>query len=58
MKYILGSILLFFTLLVSTANSEEKHNYKPGAGYVSDAKIACSIAEAVLRPIYGEEQII
>lgn len=31
--------------------------YKPKEGYVPDAKTAVRIAEAILIPIYGEEQI-
>ena len=31
--------------------------YKPKSGYVPDSKTAVKIAEAVLIPVYGEEQI-
>jgi hypothetical protein len=31
--------------------------YKPPEGYVPDSKTAVKIAEAVLKPVYGEKQI-
>jgi hypothetical protein len=34
-----------------------KGGYKPEKGYVPDAQTAIKVAEAVLAPIYGEEQI-
>ena len=33
------------------------HNYKPDEGYVATAEIAVKIAEAVLKPIYGDKEI-
>jgi len=36
---------------------EQKHNYKPAAGYVPDEKTAINIAIAVWEPIYGVEKI-
>ena len=48
------ALLLCFSLYL-LADEQEKHNYKPAAGYVPDAKTAIKIAEAVWLPIYGKE---
>ena len=51
-------ILMAFLFSLSVlANSREKHNYKPLAGYVPDAETAIAIAVAVWNPIYGKEKI-
>ena len=39
---------------VSTSKS---YGYKPKSGYVPDSQTAIKIAEAVLIPVYGENQI-
>ena len=39
------------------AGEDPKHNNKPDAGYVPNAKTAIKIAVAVWEPIYGEKQI-
>ncbi len=41
----------------ATMFSEQIHRVKPVAGFVPDEATAIKIAEAVLIPIYGEEQI-
>ncbi|MEY4590773.1 MAG: hypothetical protein RL497_2849 [Pseudomonadota bacterium] len=50
------------TLLISgcvalSVHAQEKYTYRPLEGYVPDAKTASLIAEAVLKPIYGNEKI-
>jgi hypothetical protein len=34
-----------------------EHSYKPPQGYIPDERTAIAVAEAVLVPIYGAEQI-
>jgi hypothetical protein len=41
---------------VSTALAQAP-TYKPAKGFVPDEKTAIAIAEAVLKPVYGDEQI-
>ena len=55
-------LILLFTVVAGSvavllAAEVSKHNVKPKAGYVPDAKTAIRIAVAVWEPIYGEEQI-
>jgi len=57
-KCIFGGLLMLLLSFSATALRGQKHNYKPKAGYVPDAKTAIRIAEAVLSPIYGEEKIL
>ncbi len=48
----------FTTLVLAAAVlCQEGVGYKPKAGYVPDAATAIGIAEAVLVPVYGKEQI-
>ncbi len=42
---------------IGLASSAPKMTYKPKAGYVPDAGTAILIAEAILVPIYGADQI-
>lgn len=37
--------------------SQERHTFVPSHGFVPDSTTAIAIAEAVLRPIYGVEQV-
>jgi len=46
--------LLFLSFLSA---EPEKHSYQPENGYVPDETTAVKVAEAVLIPIYGKEQI-
>jgi hypothetical protein len=41
----------------STGPQNKSHGYKPKDGFVADSRTAVKIAEAVLIPVYGEEQI-
>jgi len=56
-KSIFSVIALTLNVVALFANDEEKHNYKPSAGYVPNAATAIKIAVAVWEPIYGVEQI-
>jgi hypothetical protein len=47
--------LLFVTVL--HASEDQKHNFKPAAGYVPNEETAIKIAVAVWIPIYGKGQI-
>ena len=58
MKIILQLFLV--TLLAASlglAGENQKHTYKPDAGYVPDAKTAIKIAVAVWEPICGQKKI-
>jgi hypothetical protein len=52
-------ILSLASILVLTAASQsaKPHNYKPPQGYVPTEVVAVRVAEAILVPIYGEDQI-
>jgi hypothetical protein len=41
----------------AAADSNSPHSYIPDAGFVPDERTAILIAEAVLMPIYGVEEI-
>jgi hypothetical protein len=47
-----SSLILAVGALCQTATG-----YKPKAGFVPDSKTAVAVAEAVLVPVYGKEQI-
>lgn len=52
------AIPLFFTVSIAAyAQSSGDASVRPKDGFVPDAKTAEKIAEAVLIPVYGEEQI-
>jgi NTF2 fold immunity protein len=52
------AIPLFFIVSIATyAQSSRDTSVSPKDGFVPDAKTAEKIAEAVLIPVYGEEQI-
>lgn len=49
--------LLMLLLAVGLVSAAERPSYVPKGGFVPDEKTAVRIAEAVLDPIYGEQQI-
>jgi hypothetical protein len=51
------TLLASVLLLTTGALSQSIAGYKPAAGFVPDSKTAIAIAEAVLIPVYGKEQI-
>lgn len=50
-------LVLFFAGTVLLRAQEAPHTYAPEIGYVPDAETAVKIAEAVLIPIYGQDNI-
>jgi hypothetical protein len=50
-------LLSAFLAVSAQAYGQSGAGYVPKGGFVPDAKTAIAIAEAVLKPIYGEEQI-
>jgi hypothetical protein len=50
-------LLLAFLTVSAQAYAQSGAGYVPKDGFVPDAKTAIAIAEAVLKPIYGAEQI-
>jgi hypothetical protein len=50
-------LLLAFLTVSAQTYSQSGAGYVPKSGFVPDAKTAIAVAEAVLKPIYGEEQI-
>ena len=55
---IIGTLAMCFSsYLLLTGKSAQEHSYVPKAGFVPDEKTAERVAEAVLVPIYGEEQV-
>jgi hypothetical protein len=54
-KTIIAAYVLIFGAACSPSNS--LHSYQPPNGYVSDEKTAIAIADAILLPIYGSEQL-
>jgi len=44
-------------ILAAAALCQTATDYKPKAGFVPDSKTAVTVAEAVLIPVYGKEQI-
>jgi hypothetical protein len=49
-----GVLLLLLALPICAAYAGgQQHSYRPKRGFVPDPATACSIAEAVLIPIYG-----
>ncbi|MFZ3215341.1 MAG: NTF2 fold immunity protein [Candidatus Acidiferrales bacterium] len=59
MKPTLLTIILFVVLVIpSFAQHEQAKSFAPKEGFVPNAETAVKVAEAVLLPVYGEEQII
>jgi hypothetical protein len=44
-------------LLTVAALCQSEAGYRPAAGFVPDSKTAIAVAEAVLIPVYGKNQI-
>jgi len=44
-------------ILAAAALCQTAAGYKPKAGFVPDSKTAVAVAEAVLIPVYGKEQV-
>lgn len=57
MKKLFGILLALALVVTIPIHGAPKSVYKPKEGYVPDARTASRIAEAILIPIYGEEQI-
>jgi len=57
MRRILAIPLFFIASIATYAQSSRDTSVRPKDGFVPDAKTAEKIAEAVLIPVYGEEQI-
>ena len=55
MKAIIAAYVLIFGAACSPSNP--LHSYQPPNGYVSDEKTAIAIADAILLPIYGSEEL-
>ena len=55
-KYLAVALLTLVSLV--TAGGQDAPGFKPQAGFVPDSKTAIAVAEAVLKPIYGEDQIL
>jgi hypothetical protein len=52
-------VLVLLTLaLIVKATGQDVPGYKPKDGFVPDSKTAIAVAEAVLKPIYGEDKIL
>jgi hypothetical protein len=49
--------LIAAALCASSVAMAQAPTYKPAKGFVPDEKTAIAIAEAVLKPVYGDEQI-
>jgi len=58
MKRNLWIALACLTLLCSTSFLAQAEDFKPKHGFIPDEKTAIRVAEAVLMPIYGEEQVV
>jgi hypothetical protein len=52
-----GTLALCFSSYPLLTGKSAQHSYVPKAGFVPDEKTAVRVAEAVLVPIYGEEQV-
>lgn len=50
--------LMFFFVMLQYCNVfAQEHTYVPEQGFVPDQTIAITLAETILKPIYGEENI-
>lgn len=52
-----GLIALLLCPMVAVAVGHEEHSVKPDAGFIPNQVTATRVAEAILIPIYGEQQI-
>lgn len=48
---------LFFSILISCESDAQEHSFIPKNGFVPDKETASLIAEVILKPIYGENNI-
>jgi hypothetical protein len=55
-KYFIASMLVLCFWAVQL-DGQAPHRYRPKKGFVPDAETAVKIAEAVLVPVYGEQDI-
>ena len=53
----IGTVALLMCWMVAMAASRDEHRVKPDSGFVPDQATAARVAEAILIPIYGQEQI-
>ena len=51
-------ILTLFLSSLLVAAVAAPQGYVPNAGFVPDARTAIGVAEAVLKPVYGEEKVV
>jgi hypothetical protein len=56
-RYILLIIFLVLMPTLTIGQSAQQKGYMPKDGFVPDEKTAVAIAETILIPIYGKEQI-
>ena len=52
-----GLVALLMCSMVAVAVGYEEHSVKPAAGFIPNQATATRVAEAILIPIYGQEQI-
>ena len=52
-----GLVALLLCPMVAVALGYEEHSVKPEAGFIPNQVTATRVAEAILIPIYGQEQI-
>lgn len=57
MTYRLAYCILVICLISCLGVTAKAQGYRPPNGFVPDESTAVRVAEAVLRPIYGEEKI-
>jgi len=55
---IAGLLVLFMGTAPTASNSAEVPGFVPKNGFVPDEKTAVAVAEAILSPIYGQDQIV
>jgi NTF2 fold immunity protein len=53
----IGIVALIACSLVPMAAGHEEHSVKPNTGFIPDQATATRVAEAILTPIYGQEQV-
>jgi hypothetical protein len=54
---VISTLLIVFSLGFEIGQSAQKPGFVPPNGFVPDERTAVAIAEAILIPIYGKEQI-
>ena len=50
-------VWMFYPLVLGALMLAQAHDYVPPNGYVPDEKTAIAVAEAILIPIYGEQDV-